>query len=88
MVSNNSSTHEAFISDALARGLYKDRQELLDNAVELLRRKQETLDEIRKGLHELDTGDCLELDDAGLDALALEIAKEGREEMNRGSSLP
>jgi Arc/MetJ-type ribon-helix-helix transcriptional regulator len=88
MVAEISPAHEAFITDALARGLYKDRKELLQSAIELLRRKEEILDEVRKGLHELQTGDCLELDDAGLDALAEEIAKEGREELNRESSVP
>ncbi len=87
MVSDVSPAHEAYITDALARGLYKDRQELLQSAIDLLRRRQEILDEVRMGLHELETGDCLELDDAGLDALALEIAKEGREELNRESSI-
>jgi Arc/MetJ-type ribon-helix-helix transcriptional regulator len=88
MVSDVSPVHEAFITNALARGLFKDRTELLNSAVELLRRKQEILDEVRMGLHELDKGDCLELDDAGLDALALEIAQEGRAELDRESSKP
>ncbi|MEX2026637.1 MAG: hypothetical protein WEH44_05040 [Pirellulaceae bacterium] len=86
MVSDVFPAHEAFINDALARGLYKDRKELLQSAIELLRRKQEILDEVRAGVAELESGDCLELDDAGLDALGEQIAAEGREELNRGAS--
>jgi Arc/MetJ-type ribon-helix-helix transcriptional regulator len=87
MVTDVSPAHEAFITDALARGLYKDRRELLQSAIELLRRKEEILDEVRAGLQELQAGDCLELDDAGLDALGQQIAREGREELNRESSV-
>jgi Arc/MetJ-type ribon-helix-helix transcriptional regulator len=86
MVSDVSQAHEAFITDALTRGLFKDRKELLQSAIDLLRRKQEILDEVRMGVRELETGDCLELDDAGLDALGRQIASEGRQELKRESS--
>lgn len=56
------------------------------SATDHLKRKQDVLDEVQIGVRELETGDCLELDDAGLDALGREIAKEGREELNRESS--
>lgn len=56
------------------------------SATDHLKRKQDVLDEVRMGVRELETGDCLELDDAGLEALGREIAKEGREELNRESS--
>ena len=88
MISDVAPSQEAFIADALARGLYKDRKELVQTAIELLRRRQEILDEVQLGLHELRTGDCLELDDAGLDALASEIGREGREEIQRESQSP
>lgn len=44
--------------------------------------------ELELALDELRTGDCLELDDAGLDALADEIKREGREELRRESRPP
>ena len=73
MVSASLTAHETFIADALARGLYRDRQELLNAAVELLRRKQELLDRIDLGIKQLETGEYREFDDAGLMAFKEEI---------------
>ena len=88
MVSNVSSVHEAFIADALARGLYGSRQELLDDAVELLKRRQELLDRIDLGIKQLETGEYREFDDAGLLAFREEIRARAKARLERQSPQP
>lgn len=88
MVSHVSPANESFIADALARGLYKDRQELLDSALELLRRKQELLDRIDLGIKQLETGEYREFDDAGLLAFKEEIRARARARLAREIPQP
>lgn len=52
---------EQFIEHVVARGVFHDRTEALDEAVELLRRRQELLDHIDEGTRQLRSGQGTEL---------------------------
>jgi hypothetical protein len=56
-----SSRNEQFIQYAVARGIFQDRNQALDEAVELLRRRQELLDHIDEGTRQLRSGEGIEL---------------------------
>lgn len=85
MVSDVSPTNEAFLTDAIARGLFKDRRSALDEAVELLRRKQEILNRIEVGTQQLRSGEYRSFDEDGLRAFGEEIKREGRQRLKRES---
>jgi putative addiction module CopG family antidote len=53
--------NEQFIRHAVARGIFHNREEALDEAVELLRRRQELLDHIDEGTRQLHNGEGIEL---------------------------
>jgi len=52
--------NEQFIQHSLARGVFHDRGEALDEAVELLKRRQELLDHIDRGTQQLRDGEGVE----------------------------
>jgi Arc/MetJ-type ribon-helix-helix transcriptional regulator len=52
---------EQFIEHVIARGVFHDRAEALDEAVDLLRRRQELLDHIDEGTRQLRGGQGVEL---------------------------
>jgi len=73
--------NEQFIQHSLARGIFHDRGEALDEAVELLKRRQELLDHIDRGTQQLRNGEGIELrGDEELRTLFDRIQAEG---MNR-----
>ena len=53
--------NEQFIDHVVARGDFHDRAQALDQAVELLRRRQELLDHIDEGARQLRQGEGIEL---------------------------
>ena len=52
--------NEDFIQTAIRRGDYRDRGEVLDEAMELLRKRDELRRDIKQGIDELDRGDRIE----------------------------
>jgi Arc/MetJ-type ribon-helix-helix transcriptional regulator len=56
-----SPSSEQFIDQVVARGDFHDRTQALDQAVELLRRRQELLDHIDEGTGQLLRGEGIEL---------------------------
>ena len=52
--------NEDFIQSAIRRGDYRDRGEVLDEAMELLRKRDELRRDIQQGVDELDRGDRIE----------------------------
>ena len=52
--------NEDFIQTAIRRGDYHDRGEVLDEAMELLRKRDELRRDIQQGIDELDRGDRIE----------------------------
>ena len=55
-----------FIDRQVARGEFRDRRAALDAAVDLLRRRTDTLEKIDSGRQQLDAGEFNEYDDETL----------------------
>jgi putative addiction module CopG family antidote len=66
MTTDLSTMTEAFISNAIARGAYRNRSEVLEAGVELLRKHEQLLAKIDEGRRQLDEGEYVEFDQAGL----------------------
>lgn len=70
--------NEQFIEQVVARGAFHDRTQALDQAVELLRRRQELLDHIDEGTRQLRSGEGIEIrDEEELRAFLDRIQAEG-----------
>jgi len=78
MSSNLSPENEQFIQHAVECGVFEDRAQALDRAVELLRRRQELLEHIDEGTRQLRAGQYTEYDEEGLRESFEEIKAEGR----------
>lgn len=61
MSTDLSPRNEQFIQHVISRGVFHDREEALDEAVELLRRRQELLDHIDEGTRQLRGGEGIQL---------------------------
>jgi Arc/MetJ-type ribon-helix-helix transcriptional regulator len=59
---NLSPENEQFLEHAVSTGLYQDRDEALDKAVALLRRKEELIRDVNEGIEQLERGEGTELD--------------------------
>lgn len=57
--------NEQFIENVVARGVFHDREQALDEAIELLRRRQELLDYIDEGTRQLRNGEGIQLSGEG-----------------------
>jgi Arc/MetJ-type ribon-helix-helix transcriptional regulator len=76
--------NEQFIEQVVARGDFHDRGQALDQAVELLRRRQELLDHIDEGARQLRGGEGIELHgDEELRAFFNRIQAEGMQRYQR-----
>ncbi len=75
-----SPANEEFVQDALAKGVYASRQQLLDEAVELLKKRERLRGMIQEGLDELDRGEGIPGDEvfARLEARAEEISRSAK----------
>jgi hypothetical protein len=80
--------NEQFIQHAIAGSVFHDREQALDAAVELLRKRQELLDHIDEGTRQLRSGQYAEYDEAGLRAFFDEVQAEGKRRCESGSSNP
>ena len=65
MSSDLSPSSEAFLLHAVARGDFPSRSDALEAAVDLLRRQQ-IVDKLAEGRRQLDEGEYVEFDEAGL----------------------
>jgi putative addiction module CopG family antidote len=63
---NLSSDNEAFIDQAIARGAYRDRVDVIDAGVEMLRRHEQLLARLAEGRRQLNEGEYVEFDEVGL----------------------
>ena len=61
MSTDLSPQNEQFIQHAVANGIFQDRTQALDEAVDLLRRRQELLDHIDEGTRQLRNGEGIVL---------------------------
>lgn len=78
MSSDISPENEQFIASAVSRGDFRDRFEVLNAGVELLKRKQEYCDDIAAGTRQLEQGQFRDYDRNTLQSLFDQIKAEGR----------
>ncbi|HEY4760802.1 MAG TPA: hypothetical protein VIH42_09505 [Thermoguttaceae bacterium] len=57
MASNLSPENEQYIQNAIAAGLYHDRDEALNRAVELLKRREQLIRDVNQGIEQLQRGE-------------------------------
>ncbi len=57
MSTDLSPSNEQYIEDAVARGVFESREQALDAAVELLKRREETIRQVNQGIEELERGE-------------------------------
>jgi Arc/MetJ-type ribon-helix-helix transcriptional regulator len=62
MNSHLSPENEQFLERAVAVGMYHDRGEALDRAVELLRRREQLVRDVNEGIEQLERGEGMPLD--------------------------
>jgi Arc/MetJ-type ribon-helix-helix transcriptional regulator len=66
MSSPLSPENEQFLEQAVAVGMYHDRDEALDRAVELLRRREQLIRDVNMGVEQLERGEGIPLDIEGI----------------------
>ena len=71
MSSDISPESEQFIQDVVAVGAYESRGEALDQAVQLLRRREQLLKDVNSGIEQLERGEGETLD---IDAIKAQVA--------------
>ncbi len=62
MNSNLSPENEQFLERAVSVGMFHNRDEALDRAVELLRRREQLIRDVNKGIEQLERGEGTPLD--------------------------
>jgi len=60
--SNLSPENEQFLERAVSVGMFHNRDEALDRAVELLRRREQLIRDVNKGIEQLERGEGTPLD--------------------------
>jgi predicted transcriptional regulator len=55
-----SSDNESYLHHVVARGLYRDRAEAIDQAVSLLKRRDELRSDVLAGIEQADRGELLD----------------------------
>jgi Arc/MetJ-type ribon-helix-helix transcriptional regulator len=60
--SSLSPENEQFLERAISVGMYHDRDEAIDRAVELLRRREQLIRDVNKGVEQLERGEGVPLD--------------------------
>jgi antitoxin ParD1/3/4 len=62
MATNLSPENEQFIENVIAAGLYHDRDEALNRAVELLKKREQLIRDVNHGIEQLERGEGTPLD--------------------------
>lgn len=75
-----SAENERYLQQLVERGFYRDRAQAMDEAVELLRRRDQLRSDVRAGIEQADRGELLDADDVfrRLEARAREIEAKAR----------
>ena len=76
--------NEQFIQQAVTAGVFPDRRHALDEAVGLLKKRQELLAHIEEGTRQLRSGDFVEYDQEGLRRFFDEVQAQGRARYEAG----
>ena len=79
MSSDISQENENYIQQVIEEGSYRDRAEVLDEAVELLKERRELLEHIDVGTQQLKNGENIQYNDETLRELFDDIQARGRE---------
>ena len=79
-----SPTNEQFIQDLIVSGQYRSRGEVLDRAVELLKRREHLLHEVNAGVEQLNRGQFTEYDEQSLERFLEEVRSEATRIEPRG----
>ena len=66
MASDISPENEQFIQHEIASGAFANRQEALDAGVDMLKQRRQIIERLKESRRQLDEGECVELDGAGL----------------------
>lgn len=82
MSSDISPANEQFIQDALADGAYETRGQLIDEALELLKRRADVRQKIQAGIDQLDRGEGIPAEEvwADLEEEVKAIERESQEQ--------
>ena len=78
MSADLSPENEQFLQQAVSAGMFPDRKHALDEAVCLLKRRQELIAQIEEGTQQLRSGDFLECGQEGLRQFFDEVQTQGR----------
>jgi Arc/MetJ-type ribon-helix-helix transcriptional regulator len=62
MSSGLSPENEQFLARAVSAGVYSDRDEALDDAVNLLRRREQLIEDVNHGIEQIDCGEVVQFD--------------------------
>ena len=66
MANDISRENEDFIEQEVSEGTFRDRNEAIDTAIGLLRQRKSLTARLTNSRRQLDNGECVELDSAGL----------------------
>ena len=80
--------NELFLQQAIAAGVFSDREHALDEAVGLLKSRQSILAHIDEGTRQLREGDFVEFDQDGLRNFFDEIQTRGRRRYEERQKRP
>ena len=75
MVSNLSSENAEFVRQQIASGAFTSSQDAIEHAVTLLRQRTALIDRLDKGTQQLDSGEYVELDEAGMDQFFADLVR-------------
>jgi hypothetical protein len=78
MSSGLSPENEQFLDRVVACGIFPGRTQAIDQAVDMLRKRQALLDHIDEGTRQLQSGQYTDYDDEGLRQFFEEVKAEGR----------
>lgn len=75
MVTNLSSENAEFVRQQIASGAFTSSQDANEHAVTLLRQRTALLGRLDRGAQQLDSGEYVELDEAGMDQFFSDLVR-------------
>lgn len=80
MASDISPDSEQYIEQAIAGGLFRSRAEAIDAGVHLLKQRDDLVARLRESRRQLNDGECVEFDDAGIHNLFVSLKQRARQQ--------
>jgi len=84
MAASISPDNERFLEQAVADGRFADRGEAIDEALRLLRRRDDLIRAVNAGVDQLDAGQYTEYDEAELDQFLADICSKADRSSQNG----